>query len=168
MGLSGPGVAGGTTGSDLASAGSGSIAGELRHQPGAQPQGADQLLVDDKDTFRHFGFARTPAEEQAASAKAIELLNKSPYKNQLGNANLFLTALQNRQQEIPNLISAHLGDQVPAIVDLKTVASTPEQKNNPQLIAALPIGGRVKLDPYMAWSPLLSAQATRRRRAKMT
>jgi hypothetical protein len=108
----------------------------------------DQLLVDDKDTFRHFGFARTPEEEQAASAKAIELLNNSPYKNQLGNANLFLTAMQNRQKEIPNLISAHLGDRVPAIVDLKTVASTPEPKNNPQMIAALPIGGRVKLDPW--------------------
>ena len=30
----------------------------------------DQLLgVQDKDTFRHFGFARTPDEENAASAK---------------------------------------------------------------------------------------------------
>ena len=29
----------------------------------------DQLLVDDKDTFRHFGFARTPEEEKAANAK---------------------------------------------------------------------------------------------------
>src|SRR6202162_1444921 len=28
----------------------------------------DRLLVEDKDTFRHFYFARTPAEEQAASA----------------------------------------------------------------------------------------------------
>src|ERR1700738_4105813 len=27
----------------------------------------DQLLVDDKDTFRHFGFARTPTEEDAAN-----------------------------------------------------------------------------------------------------
>jgi hypothetical protein len=112
----------------------------------------DQLLVDDKDMFRHFGFARTPAEEQAASAKAIALLNNSPYKNQLGNANLFLAALQNREKEIPNLISAHLGDRVPEIVDLKTVASTPEQTKNPQMIAALPIGGRVKLD---AWSDRL-------------
>src|SRR6201997_181862 len=44
----------------------------------------DQLLgVQDKDTFRHFGFARTPDEENAASAKAAELLAKSPYANQL-------------------------------------------------------------------------------------
>src|SRR3989440_1368730 len=108
----------------------------------------DQLLVDDKETFRHFGFARTPEEEKAASDKAIELLNKSPYKDQLGNANLFLTALQTRQKEIPNLISAHLGDRVPAIADLKTVAASADQKKNEQKIAALPIGGRVKLDVW--------------------
>jgi hypothetical protein len=109
----------------------------------------DQLLVDDKETFRHFGFARTPAEEQAASAKAIELLNNSPYKNQLANAQLFLTALQTRQKEIPNLISAHLGDRVPQIADLHSVVSpASDGQKNPQAIAALPIGGRVKLDVW--------------------
>jgi hypothetical protein len=107
----------------------------------------DQLLVEDKDTFRHFYFARTPAEEQAASAKGIQFLNNSPYKNQLGNAGLFLAALQSRQKEIPNLISAHLGDRVPVIADLKTAAPA-DAKQNPQMIAALPIGGRVKLDPW--------------------
>jgi peptidase M48-like protein len=109
----------------------------------------DQLLIDDKDTFRHFGFARTPAEEQAAAAKGVELLNNSPYKSQLANAALFLTALQTRQKEIPNLISAHLGDRVPAIADLKgKVAADPGPAKNPQMIAALPIGGRVKLDVW--------------------
>jgi hypothetical protein len=108
----------------------------------------DQLLVEDKDTFRHFYFARTPAEEQAADAKAILFLNNSPYKSQLGNAGLFLTALQSRQKEIPNLISAHLGDRVPAIADLKTVAPA-DAKQNPLMLAALPIGGRVKLDPWL-------------------
>jgi len=113
----------------------------------------DQLLVDDKDTFRHFGFARTQAEEQAAGAKAVELLNNSPYKNQLANAALFLSALQVRQKEIPNLISAHLGDRVATIADLKgKVAADTDQKKNPQMIAALPIGGRVKLD---VWSDRL-------------
>ncbi len=108
----------------------------------------DQLLVEDKDTFRHFYFARTPAEEQAANAKAIQFLNNSPYKTQLGNAGLFLTALQSRQKEIPNLISAHLGERVPATADLKTVAPA-DAKQNPLMLAALPIGGRVKLDPWL-------------------
>jgi hypothetical protein len=107
----------------------------------------DQLLIDDKETFRHFGFARTPDEEKAANAKALQLLSNSPYKNQLGNAGLFLTALETRSKEIPNLISAHLGNRVPVVGDLKS--STPvDQKQNPQMIAALPIGGRVKLDPW--------------------
>jgi hypothetical protein len=107
----------------------------------------DQLLVDDKETFRHFGFARTPDEENAANAKAIQLLNNSPYKNQLGNAGLFLSALETRKKELPNLVSPHLGNRVPVIGDLKS--STPaDQKQNPQMIAALPIGGRVKLDPW--------------------
>jgi hypothetical protein len=107
----------------------------------------DQLLIDDKETFRHFGFARTPDEENAANTEAIKLLNNSPYKNQLGNAGLFLSALAARQKEIPNLVSPHLGNRVPVIGDLKS--STPvDQKQNPQMIAALPIGGRVKLDPW--------------------
>ena len=119
----------------------------------------DQLLVDDKETFRHFGFARTNEEEQAASAKAVELLNNSPYKTQLANAALFLSALQARQKEIPNLIAAHLGDKVVVIADIKTGATAPtpsaaapagstDAKKNTQMIAALPIGGRVKLDVW--------------------
>src|SRR5499433_2257536 len=107
----------------------------------------DQLLIEDKDSFRHFGFARTPEEEQAASAKATEYLRNSPYKNQLGNAALFLTALDARQKEIPNLISAHLGNRVPVITDLKST-NVADPKTNPQKIAALPLGGRVKLDPW--------------------
>jgi len=107
----------------------------------------DNLLVEDKETFRHFGFARTQDEEKAASDKAIQFLKNSPYKDQLGNAGLFLTALESRQKEIPNLISGHLGNRVPVIADLKTAAS-PDPKQNAQMIAALPIGGRVKLDPW--------------------
>jgi hypothetical protein len=107
----------------------------------------DNLLVDDKDTFRHFGFARTPDEEKAANVKAMQILNNSPYKNQLGNAGLFLTALETRQKEIPNLISGHLGNRVPVIGDLKSTTPV-DKKQNPQMIAALPIGGRVKLDPW--------------------
>jgi hypothetical protein len=107
----------------------------------------DQLLVDDKETFRHFGFARTKDEENSANTEAIKLLDNSPYKGQLGNAGLFLSALSAREKEIPNLVSPHLGNRVPVIGDLK--ASTPvDQKQNPQMIAALPIGGRVKLDPW--------------------
>ena len=119
----------------------------LGHRVDSQYAFFDQLLVDDKDTFRHFGFARTPDEEAQANAKAIQILNNSPYKNQLGNAGLFLQALESRQKEIPNLISGHLGNRVPNMADLKSTVPV-DPKQNPQKIAALPLGGRVKIDPW--------------------
>jgi hypothetical protein len=119
----------------------------LGHRMDSQFAFFDQLLVEDKDTFRHFGFARTPDEEAAANNKAVQLLANSPYKNQLGNAGLFLQALQSRQKEIPNLISAHLGNRVPTIPNLQS-SSPVDPKQNAQKIAALPIGGRVKMDPW--------------------
>jgi hypothetical protein len=69
----------------------------------------------------------------------------------LANASLFLAALQARQKEIPNLISAHLGDRVMTIAEIKNKVAAPDPdpaKKNPQTIAALPIGGRVKLDVW--------------------
>ena len=119
----------------------------LGHRVDSQYAFFDQILVQDKDTFRHFGFSRTPEEEAAANAKAVQILNNSPYKNQLGNAGLFLQALDSRQKEIPNLISGHLGNRIPEINDLKSMTPV-DPKQNPQRIAALPLGGRVKLDPW--------------------
>jgi hypothetical protein len=127
----------------------------LAHRMDSQYAFFDQLLVEDKDSFRHFGFARTPDEEAAANAKAVELIGNA-LKNpqlakawQMSNAALFLQALQSRQKEIPNLISAHLGNRVPQLPNLQATAAAPtDPKQNAQKIAALPIGGRVKMDPW--------------------
>jgi hypothetical protein len=127
----------------------------LAHRMDSQYAFFDQLLVEDKDSFRHFGFARTPDEEAAANAKAVELIANA-LKNpqlakawQMSNAALFLQALQSRQKEIPNLISAHLGNRVPQLPNLQATAAAPtDPKQNAQKIAALPIGGRVKMDPW--------------------
>src|SRR2546422_1218522 len=128
----------------------------LGHRLDSQYAFFDRLLVDDKETFRHFGFARTPEEEKAANAKGIEILNNSPYKAQLGNAALFLQMLDKRAKEIPNLISPHLGNRVPELTDVKAVQA-PDAKN-PQKIAALPLGGRVKLDPWNDRLELIKAK----------
>ena len=130
----------------------------LGHKIDGQYAFFDRMLFDEKDTFRHFGFARTEAEENQANAKAAELLKNSPYKDQLATAKLFLDALGTRQKDIPNLISPHLGDRVPVgmavststsvaapakpadAADTKTAAQAP--------VVALPLGGRIKLDPW--------------------
>ena len=136
----------------------------LGHRMDSQYAFFDQLLIDDKDSFRHFGFARTPDEEDAANKKAAELLTnalKDPQVAkvwQLANANLFFQALQSRQKEIPNLISAHLGNRVPSLnvssvpaaapaTPTTAASADPKQASSPK-IAALPIGGRVKMDPW--------------------
>jgi hypothetical protein len=122
----------------------------LGHRIDTQYGFFDQLLFDEKDTFRHWGFARTPEEENAAMDKAVELLSNSPYKDQLGTAQKFLQALENRSKEIPNLISPHLGDEVPAGWTVAAAsASTQSAGGDPaNQVVALPLGGRIKLDPW--------------------
>jgi len=44
----------------------------------------------EEGTFRHFDFARTPEEEQAANQKGTELMSNSPYSERSGVAQLFL------------------------------------------------------------------------------
>jgi hypothetical protein len=129
----------------------------LGHRIDSQYAFFDRLLIEDKDTFRHFGFQRTNDEEAQANTKAMQILNNSPYKNQLANAGLFLQALDSRQKEIPNLISAHLGNRVPSMGDLKSTTPV-DPKQNPQKIAALPIGGRVKIDPWNDRLDLIKAK----------
>jgi hypothetical protein len=107
----------------------------------------DRLLFDEKDTFRHFGFARKLEEEQAANNRANDLLRNSPYKDQLATARLFLNALQSRQKEIPSLISPHLGDRVP-INSALAASVAPAARPTQNQIVALPLGGRIKMDPW--------------------
>jgi TonB family protein len=105
----------------------------------------DRLLqFDEKKTFQHFGFVRNQKESAAANAKAAELLKNSPYKDQLGTAEAFIAELQERSREIPNLISPRLGDS--GLLKLP-VAGT-ENETAARHIVALPLGGRVKLDPW--------------------
>ncbi len=105
----------------------------------------DRLQFQDQKLFQHFDFARTPEQDAAASAKASELLKKSPYKDQLGTAEMFIAELQSRAHDIPNLISPRLGDT--GLLQLP-VAAKAGQENSAQHIVALPLGGRVKLDPW--------------------
>jgi Peptidase family M48 len=123
----------------------------LGHRMGTQFAFFNRLRFDEKETFRHFGFTRTPGEEQAATQKGIELLKKSPYKDHLGNAQLFLQALNDRSKEIPNLVSPHLGNTVATGLTSSSAVPTAQAsaaKPAGNLIAALPLGGRIKVEPW--------------------
>ena len=105
----------------------------------------DRLQFDDRKLFQHFDFERKPEEDAAATAKADELLKNSPYKDQLAIAGMFMAELQEREREIPNLISARVGDA--GLVKLR-VATQAADADAARHIVALPLGGRVKLDPW--------------------
>jgi hypothetical protein len=116
----------------------------------------DRLQFEDKKMFDHFDFDRKPEEDAAASAKASDLLKNSPYKDQLGTAEMFMAELLGRARQIPNLISPRVGDA--GLLKL-SVAAKPGDAESARHIVALPLGGRVKLDPWDDSLALLKAQA---------
>ena len=112
----------------------------------------DRMFFPDEASFQNLAFKHSEKEEEAADAKALEMLKNSPYKDKLGSAGLFLKALQEKAPDLPNLLHSHLGN---SIVDRKTIrmaslmASAPAlQDNRTDQIAALPLGGRIKVDPW--------------------
>jgi hypothetical protein len=116
----------------------------------------DRLQFEDKKMFQHFGFERKPEEDAAATAKASDLLKNSPYKDQLGTAEMFMAELLGRSREIPNLISPRVGDA--GLLKLSVAVKTGEGESARHIVA-LPLGGRVKLDPWDDSLALLKAQA---------
>ena len=124
----------------------------------------DRLLFDDPDAFRKIQLKRDEKEEIEADKKAAELLKNSPYKDKLGNAGLFLKAVDDRAGQLPNLLLPHIGNtmvkgsQVQRMVDLKQAAPKLEMQKVDQ-IAALPLGGRVRVDPWNNNIELLKAKA---------
>jgi hypothetical protein len=82
-----------------------------------------------------------------ANQKALELLQNSPYKDKLSNAGLFLKQLDAEQKALPSLINPKLGNRV-FLAD-KLVSTAPQlQPAKLDQIAALPLGGRIKVDPW--------------------
>ena len=129
----------------------------LAHRINTQFGFFDIMQFSDKETFRHFDLGRTPEEEQAANQKGVELLAKSPYRDS-HTARLFFQAVKNRSKQLPDLISPNLGDRLPtdwtvasSAVSAESPAEAPlDSKDKPtaSTIAALPLGGRIKVDPW--------------------
>jgi len=112
----------------------------------------DKLFFPDEESFQRMDFKQSPAAEEAADTKALELLKNSPYKDKLGNAGLFLKALHEKAPELPKLIRPHLGNSFAGrksvrMSTLLAAAPALDEKRLDQ-IAALPLGGRLKVDPW--------------------
>ncbi len=117
----------------------------------------DMTNVSTVDALSHFSFTDTPEDTQRAAAKAVELLKNSPYKDKLGSAGLFLKELSAEEKALPALISPHIGNRV-FISDQLLGTGPALAPDKLDQIAALPIGARLKLDPWTDRVDLLKAK----------
>ena len=113
---------------------------------------SDRMFFPDEETFERLDLRRSPAEEEAADAKAMDLLAKSPYKDKLGSAGLFLKQLQVNAPVLKNLIRPHFGSRMINNSSSRMSAlinSAPKlEPGKVDQIAALPLGARIKVDPW--------------------
>ena len=123
---------------------------------------SDRMFFPDNQVFQRIDIKHTPKEEADADAKAAELLQNSPYKDKLASPGLFLAALQQTAPHLPNLLTANLGSSIvhqskeskhePGTTTLRMSnlqSNAPKLENSDiKQIAALPLGGRIKMDPW--------------------
>jgi len=126
----------------------------------------DRMVVPSLKQLPLFDFKHSAEQENEANALGVKILANSPYKDNLAEAGLFLKALAEFGRKVPNLIKANLGESL--VVDnriafMSQVAEgTPAlELGNPQQIVALPLGSRVKLDPWAGQLRFVKAQPPR-------
>ncbi|HTZ99043.1 MAG TPA: hypothetical protein VMB02_01855 [Candidatus Aquilonibacter sp.] len=117
----------------------------------------DTTNVTAGEALSRFSFKATPADVDMANKKALEWLKNSPYKDKLGNAALFLKQLAADSAALPALIDARLGNGVGFSSALATVGP-PLDADKLDQVAALPLGARVKVDPWDDRVELLKAK----------
>jgi Peptidase family M48 len=112
---------------------------------------ADRMLFPDERVFKQIGMAKNDEDERTADAKGLDLLQKSPYQDKLNTAGLFLRALDARKHDVTWLISPHFGNRFARsnLIHATAIESAPQlETRNIAQLPALPLGSRIKLDPW--------------------
>ncbi len=99
------------------------------------------------DALKRLSFKLNNRDREASNAKAIVFLQNSPYKDNLASAGLFLRQFEHDSRNLRALVSPHLGNSLYVAPQLKGVGP-PLQPKNVNQVAALPLGARIKLDPW--------------------
>jgi hypothetical protein len=119
----------------------------------------DIVQLPSLDALRRFSFKLNDREREASSEKAVALLRNSPYKGNLTSAGLFLKQFEQDSRNLRALVAPHLGNGVIVAPQL-TGTAPPLQPENLNQIAALPLGARIKLDPWTDEAELMKARPT--------
>ena len=118
---------------------------------------SDILRLASTEVLKRLSFEEGKVEAAENSEKAMELLKKSPYASKLANAGLFLELLQSQAKELKQLISPQLGNEIYFATQLRQAGPVLEPGNKAQ-IGALPIGSRLKIDPWTAGVSLMKSK----------
>jgi hypothetical protein len=124
---------------------------------------ADRMMIGDAELLATIAMRRDSKEETEADAKVVEMLDRSPYKDKLASAGLFLRIVSERASLLPELIQPHVGDHVSGksanrLVELMSRA--PELKHQDlSQVPALSIGARLVVDPWDGRLELLRTAA---------
>jgi hypothetical protein len=113
----------------------------------------DRLIVSDEQLLSALDFTRPQVDEVAADTKGIEFLKSSPYKDNLGQAGLFLRAATEAAPRVPHMFGAHMGNgltQDNKVIRMAALTtSAPELKaRNVDQISALPLGSRLQVNAW--------------------
>src|ERR1700675_83777 len=126
----------------------------LGHNVGSKYAFYDRMLFSDESIYQNLGFRHLPEEETAADKKALDLLKNSPYAQKLNTPGLFLRELAARGPALSALLTPHLGtgftDRKGAVDRMVALMNSAPalDPNKLDQIAALPLGGRVKLNAW--------------------
>lgn len=124
----------------------------LGHRTQTQFAFNNQTMLSDAELLQKFHFQRSAEEMLDAGKKTIEIMKASPYQK-TANAGLFLKAIASRGSALPRLLQANLGNQfanVDAVQRLQTFTASAPALDEAKIeqIAALPLGSRVKVNPW--------------------
>ena len=118
----------------------------------------DVTDVNAIQVLRDFSFKDTPDDVIAAGQKAVALLKNYPSKDKMAGAALFFKQLSEEQKDLPALIDPRIGNGV--YLDPTLLNSGPQLKPlSVDQISALPIGARLKLNPWTDKVEMLNAKA---------
>jgi hypothetical protein len=134
----------------------------LKHSLGAEYSSQFSLPFSDLEIFARLDFHFDPAKEADADRKGQELFSKSPYKDKVASVALFLQALESRAPQLPYLLHARFSNDFGSshLVGMQALVESPKrlQLDQPDQIAALPLGSRIKVDP---WSDRIEMQKSK-------
>ena len=138
----------------------------LGHDLDASFSFADRLVVPSYKQLPLFEFKHSADQEKEADALGLKIIANSPYKDNLAEAGLFLKTLAEYSHRVPNLSKANLGESL--VTDNRVALMAALADGAPkadlystQQIVALPLGSRVKLDPWAGDLKLMKARPPR-------